>query len=413
MPLINANGIRQYYKLDGNDNQPVLVLSHSLGCDHSMWDAQVSALSPHFLILSYDIRGHGASDAPSSNYSMEALADDALQLLDGLGIEHFDWCGLSLGGMIGQRVAAKAPERVTKLILANTSPRMDAGALETRRRTVIEQGTQAIADAVLGRFFKPQTLEANPPAVAAVRRILLATNSNGYAGCCAAIRDMDHGPLLGSIRCPTLIIAGDCDPSTPWSGHGDVLARGITNSQVEHLPTAHLSNVEKPRSFNAALLRFLTVQPEDTLAAGFERRRTILGNGHVDHAVGSTTDLTRSFQDLITRFAWGSVWQRPGLDDRTRRLLVLAITASLSRWDEFRMHLSAGLKRELEPCDVEELLLRWQSTLVFRPQMPDFISRRRSSVSTITTSGQNKPRITRLTSVRQGEFFHHGNELLR
>jgi 3-oxoadipate enol-lactonase/4-carboxymuconolactone decarboxylase len=358
MPLINANGIRQYYKLDGNDSQPVLVLSHSLGCDHSMWDAQVSALSPHFLMLRYDTRGHGATDAPAGNYSMEMLADDALQLLDALGIERFAWCGLSLGGMIGQRIGSKAASRVTNLILANTSPHMDANALETRRRTVLEQGTQAIADAVLGRFFKPETLAANPPALAGVRRVLLATSSTGYAGCCAAIRDMDHNPLLGSIRCPTLIIGGDFDPSTPWNGHGDVLARAIANEQVELLPTAHLSNVEKPHSFNAALLRFLIEAPKDALAAGFERRRTILGNGHVDNAVASTTDLTRSFQDLITRYAWGTVWQRPGLDDRTRRLLVLAITSSLSRWDEFRMHLSAGLKRELEPCDVEELLLQ-------------------------------------------------------
>jgi 3-oxoadipate enol-lactonase/4-carboxymuconolactone decarboxylase len=136
------------------------------------------------------------------------------------------------------------------------------------------------------------------------------------------------------------------------------LARDIPKTQVEQLPTAHLSNIERPRSFTAAVLRFLKVQPEDTLAAGFERRRAILGNGHVDHAVASTTDFTRAFQEFITRFAWGTIWQRPGLDDRSRRLLVLAITASLSRWDEFRMHLSAGLKRELEPCDVEELLLQ-------------------------------------------------------
>jgi 3-oxoadipate enol-lactonase/4-carboxymuconolactone decarboxylase len=216
----------------------------------------------------------------------------------------------------------------------------------------------AIVEAVMARFFMPETLAVDSPAVAGIRRTFVTTDSTGYAGCCAAIRDMDNIPLLGSIRCPTLIISGDHDPSTPWSGHGDVLARSIANARVERLPTAHLSNIERPRSFIAAVLRFLTVQSDDTLAAGFERRRSVLGNAHVDKAVASTTDFTRAFQEFITRYAWGTIWQRPGLDDRTRRLLVLAITASLSRWEEFRLHLSTGLKHDLEPCDVEELLLQ-------------------------------------------------------
>src|SRR5689334_10879056 len=110
MPLINANGLRQYYRLEGNENRPVLVLSHSLGCDHSMWDLQVPTLASHFLVLRYDTRGHGASDVTAGNYSIEMLAADALGLLDALGIQRFSWCGLSLGGMIGQYLTAKAPE---------------------------------------------------------------------------------------------------------------------------------------------------------------------------------------------------------------------------------------------------------------------------------------------------------------
>src|ERR1051326_1090636 len=138
MPVIDANGLRQYYRLDGNDNRPVLVMSHSLGCDHSMWDAQAEALGPHFRVLRYDTRGHGASDAPAGDYNIDLLVADALALIDALGIDRFDWCGLSLGGMIGQRLATKAPERVSHLILANTSPHMDSSAIETRRRTVLD-----------------------------------------------------------------------------------------------------------------------------------------------------------------------------------------------------------------------------------------------------------------------------------
>src|SRR5579864_2618927 len=110
MPLIQANGLQQYYRLDGNENRPVVVLSHSLGCDHSMWDAQAGALAPHFRVLRYDTRGHGATGVPAGDYSLPMLADDALALLDALGIDRFAWCGLSMGGMIGQRLAAKAPE---------------------------------------------------------------------------------------------------------------------------------------------------------------------------------------------------------------------------------------------------------------------------------------------------------------
>lgn len=359
MPLIEANGLRQYYRLDGNEDRPVVVFSHSLGCDHSLWDAQAAALAPHFRVLRYDTRGHGATDVPAGDYSIETLAVDALALIDALGIDWFTWCGLSLGGMIGQRLGVTAPARVTNLILANTSPRVaDPNSMETRRRTAIEQGMPAITETAMGRFFTAETLASNSPAAAGIRRVLLATNPAGYAGCCAAIRDMDHTRILSSIRIPTLVIAGDYDVSTPWSGHGEVLAREIVNAQVEHLATAHLSNLKRPRGFIAALFRFLMPQSADTLAAGFERRRAVLGDAHVDRAVASVTDFTKAFQELITRFAWGTIWQRPGLDDRTRRLLVLAITASLSRWEEFRLHLGAGLAHDLETCDVEEALLQ-------------------------------------------------------
>ena len=359
MPLITANGLRQYYRLDGKDDRPVLVFSHSLGCDHSMWDAQAASLAPHFLVLRYDTRGHGATDAPAGDYTIDLLAADALALLDALDVDRFAWCGLSLGGMIGQRIAAKSPERVTHLILANTSPRMaEPSLMEARRRSVLEGGMSAVAGGALERFFTPESLAANSDSVCAIHRVLLATNPTGYAGCCGAIRDMDSLPLLGSIRCPTLVISGERDPSTPWSGHGEALAREINGAQVEHLPTAHLSNLERPRSFTAALFRFLIAKQQDTLSAGTARRRAVLGDAHVDRSIAATTDFTRAFQGLVTQFAWGTIWQRPGLDERTRRLLVLAITASLSRWEEFQLHLRAGLAHELEPCDVEEALLQ-------------------------------------------------------
>jgi 3-oxoadipate enol-lactonase/4-carboxymuconolactone decarboxylase len=230
--------------------------------------------------------------------------------------------------------------------------------MNNRIQTVRAEGMKALEESVMGRFFSPESLIADRPAVAGVRRVLLATDPVGYAGCCAAVRDMDQRALLRTIQAPTLIIVGDRDVSTPWQGHGEVLAEQIAGSRVERLPTAHLSNLERPYSFSAALLRFLWPAPTDPLAAGFEKRRAMLGDAYVDRAVAATTDFTRAFQDLVTRYAWGTVWQRPGLDDRTRRLLTLTATAAIGRWDEFRMHVHAGLAAGLEPCDLEEVLLQ-------------------------------------------------------
>lgn len=359
MPLIEAGGLRQYYRIDGRDDRPALVFSHSLGCDHTQWDPQAAALLPSFRILRYDLRGHGATEVKPGDYSIEMLARDALSLADSLGIEKFAWCGLSLGGMIGQWLGANSADRVTNLILANTSSRFpDPSVMETRRREVLASGMKAMEQPVMGRFFTPERVEANPPAVAGIRRVLLATDPVGYAGCCAAVRDMDQRSLLSAIHAPTLIIVGDRDVSTPWQGHGEILAESIAGARVEHLPTAHLSNLEAPYSFTAALSRFLLPAPADSLAGGFARRRAVLGDAHVNRSIAATTDFNRAFQELITKFAWGTVWQRPGLDDRTRRLLALSAIGALGRWEEFRMHVRSALAGGIEPCDLEETLLQ-------------------------------------------------------
>lgn len=359
MPFVNVDNTRMFYRLEGADERPVLMMSHSLGCDHGQWDIQTRDLLPHFRILRYDTRGHGASDVPPGDASIERLGRDAIALVDALGIGRFAFCGLSMGGMIGQWLGASAPDRLTHLVLANTSPRMDSATMETRRRTVLEGGMAAVADAVLGRFFSPETLARHDPDAASVRRTLGNTDPRGYASCCAAIRDMDQVVLLRQIRVPTLIIVGDRDVSTPWAGHGDALARDIPHARVVRLPTAHLSNIERPRSFSSALAEFLIpAATADTLDAGYEVRRAMLGDAYVDAAMSKTTDFTREFQELITRYAWGTIWTRPGIPRRTRRLLALTVTAALGRWEEFRMYVRAGLEHELEPCDLKEVLLQ-------------------------------------------------------
>jgi 3-oxoadipate enol-lactonase / 4-carboxymuconolactone decarboxylase len=361
MPFVTIDDIRLFYRLEGNDGLPLLMLSHSIGTDHQMWEPQVSDLLPHFKILRFDTRGHGASDAPHGEYCVERLARDTLALTDHLGIGKFAFCGLSLGGAIGQWIALRASERLSHLVLANTSPRFGPPAnWQERIQAVRKGGMAAIADMVIGRFFSPRSLAQKNPYAPGILSVLRGTNPDGYAGCCAALRDVNHTHELPKIKVPTLVITGDLDIATPWSGHGEILAQKIAGARVVHLSAAHLSNLERPRSFSAALVDFLLPQPGagDFLAAGSNVRRAVLGDEHVDRAIAATNDFNREFQSLITRFAWGTIWTRPQLDWRTRRLLVLSTMAALGRWEEFRMHLRAGLANELETCDLKEVLLQ-------------------------------------------------------
>lgn len=359
MPFLSVNNTRLFYRLEGQSGRPVLVLSHSLGCDHSMWSPQMPDLLDHFQVLRYDTRGHGASDVPAGDYTMDHLGLDVLGLLDALKIPQAAFCGLSMGGAIGQWLALNAPHRLSALVLTNTSPKFGTPDLwNARRQSVMEGGMPAVVDGVMQRFFSAENQSS--PIAQSTRAVLLGTDPKGYVGCCAALRDADFRSGLPRISIPTLVIGSDSDPSTPWEGHSSVLASQIPGAKALRLNTAHLSNLEQPRSFTTALLDFLLPKEssQDLFQAGMKIRRQVLGSEHVDRSLANATDFNRDFQDLITRYAWGAVWTRPGLDHRTRRLLVLAVTASLGRWEEFRLHLRAALAHGLEICDVKETLLQ-------------------------------------------------------
>lgn len=362
MPFITANQLRTFYRIEGNAGLPVLILSHSIGTDHAMWDPQVPELLPYFQVLRYDTRGHGATDVPAGEYSVEQLGQDVLGLADALKIRQFFFCGLSLGGAVGQWLAVNAGGRLTHLILANTSPRFGTPEnWQTRIDTVRGGGMSAIVELALQRFFSSEFLARSNPSVANIRSVLQGTNPQGYLGCCAALRDFDFTASLSQIKVPTLVIVGDKDVSTPWTGNGEILVREVAGARSLRLPAAHLSNLDCPRAFLAALFSFLWTAPAtetEVFQAGMEARRALLGEEYVDRAISQTTELNNDFQKLITQYAWGTIWTRPGLDRRTRRLLVLATTAAMGRWEEFRLHLTTGLKNGLETCDVQEVLLQ-------------------------------------------------------
>jgi 3-oxoadipate enol-lactonase len=251
MPFAVSQGCRIYYRLEGSPEKPLLVLVHSLGTDHGMWDPQMQTLLSHFQVLRLDLRGHGASDVPAGDYTIAQLAADVLAVTPR---HRFSYCGLSLGGMIGQWLAAHHPERIERLALANTSPRVaDPSQFEIRRQAVLAEGLGAVEPAVMQRFFSTPS----GPIAESVRSTLLSTNPVGYAGCCAAIRDMDNRLLLPSIKVPTLVIGGDQDASTPWEGNGSVLASQIPGANTAKIAAAHLSNLDSPADFTHALLSFL------------------------------------------------------------------------------------------------------------------------------------------------------------
>ena len=255
-----ANGIEINYELHGRVGAPWLVLSHSLACSVRMWDPQIAALKDQYRILAYDTRGHGASEAPKGAYTLEMLADDLFFLLKELKIGKTHYCGLSMGGMIGQTFALKYLNVFQTLTLADTTSSYPAEAAPVwaeRVKTAESKGMEPLAQPTLERWFTEQFRKKNPAAVDAIRKLIVATPVAGYAGCCAALPKINVTARLKEIKCPILVIVGADDPGTP-----PAMAREIHDnapgSKLVVLPqAAHLANIEQPEGFSRALRDFL------------------------------------------------------------------------------------------------------------------------------------------------------------
>lgn len=254
MPFTQVPGASLYWKRDGRDDAPALVLLNSIGTDMDLWDDVVRHLRDRFALLRIDTRGHGASAAEAGDFSLARLADDVLAVADDGGLGTFALAGVSLGGMIGMELALRAPERVTKLAPICTSATMDSAAWQDRIVKVRGEGMAAIADLAMGRFLSD---EAEPAIYETVRRQLLAMDAHGYAGCGAAIRDMDLADRISGIACPVLVVTGTRDTSTPHEGHGEHLVSRIPNAAHNALEAAHLAPLEAPQALAAALTSFL------------------------------------------------------------------------------------------------------------------------------------------------------------
>jgi 3-oxoadipate enol-lactonase len=258
MPTIQSNGCPIHVEIEGPENKPVLMLSNSLGTTLHMWDPQVAALTGHFRLVRYDRRGHGKSGVPAGPYSMEMLGRDVLAVLDALKIEKINWCGLSMGGMVGMWLGANAPQRVERLILSNTSAYMPAKDVwNDRIKTVREKGLGAIVGGTIERWFTKDFRDREPQKVKWISDMFLATKPEGYIACGEAVRDMDHRDILKSIKAPTMIIAGKQDAGTTVE-MAELIRESIPGATMTLFDAAHIANVECAHDYTEAVLGFLT-----------------------------------------------------------------------------------------------------------------------------------------------------------
>ncbi len=258
MPLVRVGDVNFNIEVEGPFKAPYLMLSNSLGTNYHMWDPQMPELTRHFRVIRYDSRGHGRSHADDGPYSIASLGRDALAIMDALGVSRTHWVGLSKGGMIGQWLLANAPHRIERAVLANTGAHMGGPDLWNGRiKTARTSGMASLSAATIDRWFTREFQKSDKPAVAKILAMLNATPPQGYAACCAAIRDMDQREAIRSINKPVLVIVGRHDPATP-PAMGKLIAASIPGAQLVTLEAAHLSNIEDAGNFTKAVFDFLS-----------------------------------------------------------------------------------------------------------------------------------------------------------
>ena len=259
MPLADVNGTKLNYRLDGPEQGTVVMFSNSLASALSMWDLQVPPLvEAGYRVLRYDSRGHGQSEVPEGPYSIEMLAADAVGLMDALGLEKVHFCGLSMGGMVGQMLGARHGDRLISLTLSSTSAHMPPREIwDERIKTVRENGMDAVVDATIDRWFTKAGQERRVAEVEKIRHLILQTRTDGFCAACAAIQNMDQRDSIRSISTVTLVLVGEHDPGTPVSA-AEFIHQQTSSSELKVFSdAAHFVNVEQSRVFNEALLKFI------------------------------------------------------------------------------------------------------------------------------------------------------------
>ena len=347
-----------HWRADGPAGAPVLVLLNSIGTSGDMWTPCVGGLAEQFRVLRIDARGHGESppSPPGTSCTLADLGRDVLDVLDELGIERAHIAGLSLGGITALWLAIHHPERARRLaVLCAAAYLPPASGWHERAAAVRAGGMAAIADIPQRLWITAGLAARDPEMLERLQGMQAAVDPESYAQCCEALAGTDLRADLGRVAVPTLLIAGADDPAAP-PDKLRAIADSIPGSRLQVLESAaHIATVEQPAAVVHALLTHFGGGA--TLAAGYATRRAVLGDEHVDRAVGATTALTAPFQDFLTRYAWGDVWSRPGLGRRERSIATLAALVSLGVENEIAMHVRAAVRNGLTADEIGEVLL--------------------------------------------------------
>lgn len=351
-------------RLAGHDGLPLLVLGPSLGTSvATLWGEVARELGATYHVVGWDLPGHGHDrSGHTSTFDVSHLAAGVVDLVDrvaGPGAR-FGYAGDSLGGAVGLQLALDAPDRVTSVAAVCTGALIGSPqAWSERAQLARSSGTAALVEGSAQRWFGPGFVARSPEVAGRLLEELRAVDRAAYAMACDTLARFDLRDRLGEIAVPVLAIAGAEDVATPVAGMREV-AEGVRHGRLEVLAgVAHLAPVERPDLVVALLREHLTRPREpDRHAAGMRVRREVLGDAHVDRAVAATTDLTADFQHLITEYAWGSVWTRPGLDRRLRSVAVLTALIARGHHEELAMHLRAARTNGLSDTEITEVVLQ-------------------------------------------------------
>ncbi|MFG3163448.1 4-carboxymuconolactone decarboxylase [Streptomyces sp. NPDC048232] len=402
------------YRFDGPEHLPVLILGPSLGTTWHMWDRQVPELSQHWRVFRFDLPGHGGAPARPAG-SVTELTQRLLATLDGLGVQRFGYAGCAFGGAVGMELALRHPERLASLALIAASPRFGT-ADEFRQRGVIVRtnGLDPIARSSPERWFTGGYAAAQPAITEWAVQMVRTTDPGCYIAACEALAAFDVRGELGRVGVPTLVLVGSDDQVT-GPAEARTLVAGIPDARLAVVPGAsHLVPVEQPAAVTDLLVRHFTTAwqtPHDTAStgqipvpapvapvaspapaqpaalappappapiaeiapaaverqgqgrpdpydAGLKVRREVLGDAHVDQALAQADEFSGDFQEFLTRYAWGEIWDRPGLDRRSRSCVTLTALVAGGHTDELAPHLRAALRNGLTPAEIKEVLLQ-------------------------------------------------------
>ena len=351
----------------GAPDAQLVVLGPSLGTTTALWDGVVDQLAENYRVLRFDLPGHGFSPAATSPFSITDLAAAVITLVDSVGGGAFHYAGISFGGTIGLELALQYPNRLLSLgvICSGAKIGTSEGWLE-RAAQIRASGTPSVVAGSAERWFAPGFLDRDQATGSAALEKLMEVDDESYALCCEALAAFDVTDAVAGICVPTVCVSGEFDVVTPTIGLQELAARIPGARQVTIAGAAHLPALERPKELGALLLIHLagasaasttSHTSAETYDAGMAVRRAVLGDKHVNAANAAITPETADFQDFITRYAWGEIWTRPGLDRRTRSFLTIAALVTGGHEKELAMHVRAALTNGLTRAEISEAIL--------------------------------------------------------